>query len=646
MNYHPLTLSFSGPWAHLEAGFRKFRYLDSLGRVRAALVVAVFFYAAFGILDAVIAPENKVVFWWIRYGGVCPAGILVLAFTWHPLFERLGTAALFVLCFMGGLGIVLMVILAGPPATYSYYAGIILIFIHIYTFLRVEFIWAAACTWLTVLCYEIGAVWIAETPAAVLINNNFFFISANVLCMLAGYSMELNERRSYFYNYLLNQEKEKVAQVNAHLDQVVKDRTSELEIANQQLKTEMADRMTSEASRRELETELNRVQRMEAIGTLAGGIAHDFNNILSAVVGYTELTLDIVDKDSEARRNLEEILNAAMRAKDLTRQILAFSRQADQDVQPVRMDLLTKEAMKMMRATLPATIEVRQNIRSSAFVLGDPGQLHRILVNLCANAAHAIGSKPGTLFVSLEDTSVDDKFPQTGDRLVPGGYIRLTISDTGCGMTPDIMERAFNPFFTTKPLDQGTGMGLSVVHGIVKSCQGSIQAESRAGHGTTFTVYLPITGETLGPGTVLEDENLKGTGHILVLDDEEAVAATTRRSLESLGYTVTACLQAGQALALFSKAPDAIDLVITDFAMPRMTGLDVAAQMHDIRPDLPIILCTGYGENLSREVIDAVGIRMFLVKPVLRTTLGKAVAAIFTPMVLTGDSGVSGIGME
>lgn len=628
MNHHPLTLSFNGPLSHLEKDFREFRYRESLWRVRAALWVAAVFYAVFGVLDAAIAPESKMIFWWIRYGGVCPGILLALVMTWHPLFSRVDQPVLFVLSLAAGVGIILMVIIAGPPATYSYYAGIILIFIHIHTFLRMHFIWASGCTWLIVVCYEIGAVWIADTPSAILVNNNFFFISANLLCMLACYSMELQDRKSYYYHHRLNCEKDKVAESNALLDQKVTERTLELETANQHLKTEMADRLAAEESRRELEAELNRMQRMEAIGTLAGGIAHDFNNILSAILGYTELTLDSVEKDSEVWENQVEILRAAMRAKDLTRQILTFSRQTDQEIQPVRLDLLIQEAMKMMRATLPATIDVRQSLQSSACVLGDPGQLHRIIVNLCTNAAYAMGDRPGTLTVNLEETQVDDKDPPSADSPAPGRYCRLSISDTGCGMTPDIMEKAFNPFFTTKPLNQGTGMGLSVVHGIVKAGKGSIRIDSRPGQGATFTVYLPVAGDAQAADDGDREEDLKGTGHILLLDDEEAVVMATQRSLESLGYTVTACLQPKRALSLFEKAPDIMDLVVTDYAMPKMTGIEVASRIHVIRPDIPIILCTGYGESLTREIMEKAGVREFLVKPIPRKTLGKTVAAV------------------
>ena len=628
MNHHPLTLSFNGPLSHLEKDFREFRYRESLWRVRAALWVAAVFYAVFGVLDAAIAPESKMIFWWIRYGGVCPAILLALIMTWHPWFFRVEQPVLFVLSLAAGIGIILMVIIAGPPATYSYYAGIILIFIHIHTFLRMHFIWASGCTWLIVICYEIGAVWIADTPSAILVNNNFFFISANLLCMLAGYSMELQDRKSYYYHHRLNCEKDKVAESNAFLDQKVTERTFELETANQHLKTEMAERLAAEESRRELEAELNRLQRMEAIGTLAGGIAHDFNNILSAILGYTELTLDHVEKDSEVWENQVEILKAAMRAKDLTRQILTFSRQTDQEIQPVRLDLLIHEAMKMMRATLPATIDVRQSLQSSACVLGDPGQLHRIIVNLCTNAAHAMGDRPGTLTVNLEETQVDDRDPLSGDSPAPGRYCRLSISDTGCGMTPDIVEKAFNPFFTTKPLNQGTGMGLSVVHGIVKAGKGSIRIDSRPGEGATFTVYLPVAGDAQAAEGGDGEEDLKGTGHILLLDDEEAVVMATQRSLESLGYTVTACLQPKRALSLFEKAPDIMDLVVTDYAMPKMTGIEVASRIHVIRPDIPIILCTGYGESLTREIMEKAGVREFLVKPIPRKTLGKTVAAV------------------
>lgn len=320
VTYNPFTLFFINNWAHLEPEFLKFHFKESLVRIRIATLVAASFYAAFGILDAVLIPEKKIIFWAIRYFMVVPVAIGTLVFSFSPRFEKFAQASLFFMCLVGGLGIELMVILARPPVSYSYYAGIILIFITIHTFLPMRFLWASACSWSIVLFYEIIAFWVVDTPVAILINNNFFFVSANILCMLAGYSIELNARRRFFANHLLSLEKAKVSQINQELDLRVKERTRELSFANQQLQKEITDRVAAEDSRMKLEKELNKRHKMEAIGTLAGGIAHDFNNILSAIIGYTELAMDEIKPDAAANTSLNQVLKAGLRAKDLTRQ--------------------------------------------------------------------------------------------------------------------------------------------------------------------------------------------------------------------------------------------------------------------------------------------------------------------------------------
>ncbi|MFA5903510.1 MAG: hypothetical protein WC836_06205, partial [Desulfobacula sp.] len=298
MTYHLFTLSFTGEWENLESEFIKSHFRESLTRLRVAILVAGFFYAVFGFLDAIIVPDKKYIFWAIRYAVICPVAILVFIFSFRPVFEKYAQPCLFFMCLSGGLGIELMVILADPPATYSYYAGIILIFITLYTFIPMRFLWAVTCSWLIFAGYEIGAIWIADTPRIILINNNFFFVSANILCMLAGYSIELNMRKRFFSGFKLEQEKNKVSRINLELDQRVKERTHELSTANEQLSKEIQERINTEASRIKLEKELNRKHKLEAIGTLAGGIAHDFNNILAAVIGYSELSLATLDKQS------------------------------------------------------------------------------------------------------------------------------------------------------------------------------------------------------------------------------------------------------------------------------------------------------------------------------------------------------------
>ena len=495
MTYHFLTLSFTGEWEDLEPEFIKSHFRESLIRLRIAILIAVFFYAVFGFLDAMIVPDKKYIFWVIRYAVICPVAMLVFIFSFQPVFEKYAQPCLFLMCLAGGLGIELMVILADPPATYSYYAGIILIFITLYTFIPMRFLWAVTCSWLIVAGYEIGAIWIVDTPRIMLINNNFFFVSANILCMLAGYSIELNMRKRFFSSFKLEQEKNKVIRINLELDQRVKERTLEFLTANEQLSKEIQERIGAEASRIKLEKELNRKNKLEAIGTLAGGIAHDFNNILAAVIGYSELSLSTLDKKSIEYENITEVLRAGMRAKDLIRQILAFSSRTEQKTGPVLLGKVVTEALKLIRASIPASIDILQEIKSTSLVIGDEGELHRIVMNLCTNAYHAMKDEKGTIEIRVEDTMIDQEFLQTTDPLIPGEYVTLTVGDTGHGMPPEIIEKIFDPFFTTKTVDHGTGMGLSVVHGIVKQYNGSIRVYSEPGQGTTFVIYLPAARE-------------------------------------------------------------------------------------------------------------------------------------------------------
>nr|NJM03352.1 response regulator [Desulfobacula sp.] len=628
MTYNLFTLSFTGKWAHLEPEFIKSHFRESLTRIRVAILIAMFFYAAFGFLDAMIVPDQKIIFWTIRYAVICPIAVWVLWFSFRPGFEIYAQPCLFFMCLAGGLGIELMVILADPPATYSYYAGIILIFITIYTFIRMRFLWALACSWLIVAGYEIGAIWIADTPRIMLINNNFFFVSANILCMLAGYSIELNIRKRFFSGFKLEQEKNKVNQINRELDQRVRERTLALSTANEQLKKEIQDRISSEASRVKLEKELNRKHKLESIGTLAGGIAHDFNNILAAVIGYSELCLSSLDKHSSEYENIKEIFKAGMRAKDLTRQILTFSRQAEQKTEPVQLGEVVAEALKLIRASIPAGIDIITDIKSTAFVLGDEGELHRIVMNLCTNAYHAMENEKGTIEVRVEDTVLDQEIIQAGEPMVPGKYVVLTVGDTGHGMTPDIIEKIFDPFFTTKAVDHGTGMGLSVVHGIVKQYKGTIRVYSEPGQGTTLVIYLPAVQAHAGPDQEPVFTLPPGTERIMVVDDEKTLVHMVQKHLSSLGYTVKGFTDGQEAAACFSEHPDEFDLILTDFNMPGLTGLELSEKILGIRGDIPIVLCTGYSKNITREKLRSVGIRSFLMKPVTRYALSTTLREI------------------
>jgi len=381
--------------------------------------------------------------------------------------------------------------------------------------------------------------------------------------------------------------------------------------------------------KRDLELQLQQAQKMEAIGTLAGGIAHDFNNILSAMIGYTELSLIDVEKESTLYQNLYEIFRAGGRAKDLVKQILTFSRQAEHELKPVQIKLISKEAIKFLRASLPTTIEIHQDIQSESLVMADPTQIHQLLMNLCTNAGHAMGENGGVLEVRLKDVKLAQEVTVEHPELKPGPYLELTISDTGYGIPAHLLDRIFDPFFTTKEKSEGTGMGLSVVHGIVGSYGGKIIAASEAGKGSTFTIYLPTVERDEAPQPIAEESIPTGTERILFVDDEPALVKIGKQMLESLGYKVTGRTSSIEALGLFKAKADSFDLVITDMTMPNMTGDELARELIRIKPGIPVILCTGYSARINPQQAAAMGIRAFVLKPVLKMDIAQAIRTVF-----------------
>jgi len=382
----------------------------------------------------------------------------------------------------------------------------------------------------------------------------------------------------------------------------------------------------TQEEKKKLEFQLRQSHKMEAIGTLAGGIAHDFNNILAAMIGYTELAQLDVPEYSQTHDNLEAVCKAGMRAKDMVQQILTFSRQNDERKTPVRIGSIINEVLKLLRASLPATIEIRQNIQTeSDTILGDPTQIHQVLVNLCANAEYAMREHGGVLEVSLMEYPLD-----AGDRarnfdLKPGPHLRLSLSDTGCGMDASIVGRIFDPYFTTKQSNQGTGMGLAVVHGIVKSHGGSIGVASTPGQGTTFDIFFPRIEAKQAREVEAIELTCRGTERILFVDDEMALVDIGKQMLERLGYDVVTRTSSIEALEAFRAQPDRFDIVITDQTMPNMTGAELAQELLYIRPDIPVILCTGYSYMISEDEARANGIRDYVMKPIVLNDMAKVI---------------------
>ncbi len=376
-----------------------------------------------------------------------------------------------------------------------------------------------------------------------------------------------------------------------------------------------------------LEDRLKISQKLEAIGTLAGGIAHDFNNILSPILGYTELVMEGMTKDSHDYNNLVQVYQAANRAKDLVQQILTFSRQSEQESRPLRIQLVVHEALKLLRAAIPTTIKFKININNKcAPVIADPTQIHQIVMNLCTNAYHAMMEKGGIIGINLDEIYINKEDVVEYKGIKSGPFICLSVSDTGHGMDLTIQPRIFEPFFTTKEKGLGTGMGLAVVHGIVKNHNGHIDVYTEVGKGSTFKVYLLAEQQAM---TSIEQINLdeipRGTERIIVIDDESYIVQMMVQMLESLGYKVEARTNSSEALEVFQKDPFYFQLVITDQIMPQITGDALARKILSIRKDIPIILCTGCSEFIEKEALQEIGIRDLVMKPILKSEIARII---------------------
>jgi signal transduction histidine kinase/CheY-like chemotaxis protein len=378
---------------------------------------------------------------------------------------------------------------------------------------------------------------------------------------------------------------------------------------------------------KKLEAQLQQTQKMDSIGHLAGGIAHDFNNILSSIIGYTELAIDDVEKGTLLENNLQEVYTAGKRARDLIKQILAFARQSDEELKPTRVDKIAIEVLKFIRSTIPTTIEIRQKIESESLIMGSPTQVHQFFMNLCTNAAQAMEDTGGILEVGLVDVELDDNSPLIQSGLKPGHYLKATVSDTGPGIAPDIIDSIFEPYFTTKGIGEGTGMGLAMVHGIVEGYGGKITVETELGEGSVFSIYLPITKKRYYRPYEEKDLPL-GTERILLVDDELPIAKMGSQILERLGYQVSVRTSSVEALELFRSRPNDFDLIITDMTMPNMTGDVLAMELIALRSDMPVILCTGYSKKISDEKALQIGIKAFAYKPMVKADLAKTVRKV------------------
>lgn len=411
----------------------------------------------------------------------------------------------------------------------------------------------------------------------------------------------------------------------------------ELERTNTELQHEIQQRKIAEEMREKLEFQLRQAQKMEAIGSLAGGIAHDFNNILSAIIGYTELAAIHIrqcsgESECLATRDLNGVLRSADRAKQLVRQILSFSRQRTADLVPIAMEDLLKDTIRMLRALIPTTIDIDYDIQTrGSMILADSTQIAQVIMNLGTNAYHAMREKGGTLLFELSQAVIDadDRvFADLG--LSPGPYLVLRVSDTGCGMDRTTLGKIFDPYFSTRSDQGGTGLGLSVVHGIISHHKGHISVYSELGHGTTFRLYLPLLqagheGKEPGP---LVDALQRGHERLLIVEDESALREVMQRILEDLGYSVTVTGSPLGALQQFVSDPKCFDLLITDMNMPEMNGAELIGKIRAIRQDIPVVLCTGFSEILNGNSTKAMGAARHIMKPVTQRELNETIRSL------------------
>jgi two-component system, cell cycle sensor histidine kinase and response regulator CckA len=728
-----LTLSFPEETEEefLEEYFRK-----SLRHVRLALLLAIGFYAAFGVLDAWLVPEFKATLWLIRYAAFLPLAFGIFLFTFSSRFKEYMQLSITVVILAAGFGIIAMVVIAPYPINYSYYAGLILVFIFGYTFFKLRFIWATLAGWTIVIVYEISAIWLSETPLPVLINNNFFFLGGNIIGMFACYSIEFYSRKEFIHARLLEEEKRKVKSANVDLEKRVEQRTDQLMLSIKKLRSEVAERKKAEEAlktseerfrslsenspeiiydldrhgaftyvnpaweeilghtpeevlgkyfvdfaekeksglyvkrfkeirdkkqtlrdvrgvligkdgksrlfnlsgapnidsqgnvsgmvgllidvteQQRLQSQLQQAQKMEAIGTLAGGVAHDFNNLLQAVLGYSDLLLLSKKRDEPECGHLLEIKRAALRGADLSQQLLTFSRKVESKLRPIDLNHQVRETQRFLERMLPKMILIETRLTKDLWTInGDPTQVDQVIMNLAVNARDAM-PEGGKILIETENLFLHEDYCKEHLETAPGPHVLLTLSDTGDGIEKESLPNIFEPFYTTKEVGKGTGLGLSIVYGIVKNHGGQVTCYSEPGEGTVFKIYLPVIENTVKLSVEEEEETVQGGDEkILLVDDEEGIRNLGVQLLEMHGYSVLAAENGEEALAIYQKEKERIDLVILDLIMPGMGGRRCLEELLRLNPQVHVLIASGYSMNgPTRAVIEA-GAKGFIRKP-------------------------------
>ncbi len=628
-NFHINWLTLSFP-KDLEAAFQDSYFQNSLRQVRIALLMGLLLYCFFGILDAWLVPEAKHRLWLIRYAIFAPYVIAVYLFSFTRHFKKYMQISVAFGVSIAGLGIIVMILIAPYPASYSYYAGLLLVFIYGYTLVKLRFVWATFAGWLIVLSYEIAAIWLSPTPIPILVNNNFFFLSANILSMLACYSIEFYLRRDFMQARMLESEKKKVSEINHDLEDRVLERTAQLEKINNELKQEISERKRAEKEQRYLETQLRKSQKMEAIGTLAGGVAHDLNNILSGLVSYPELILMDLPDDSPLRDPILTIQQSGQKAATIVQDLLTLARRGVSVREVTNLnDVVTQylespEHQKILEhhQRVEVTTHLAPNMLN---IIGSPVHLSKTLMNLVSNAAEAM-PEGGRINIATNCCYID-KSLNAYDKVEEGDYVTLQVKDEGIGISQENMERIFEPFYTKKTMGRsGTGLGMAVVWGTVKDHRGSIDVKSDQNKGTTFTLYFPITRQELAPEKcrVAADE-YKGCGEsILIVDDIQEQREIASKMLRKLNYNVTS-VPSGEEALRYMKQNDA-DLLVLDMIMnPGIDGLETYKRILEFHPDQKAVIASGFSESALVKEAQSMGAGAYVKKPYSFENIGIAV---------------------
>jgi signal transduction histidine kinase/CheY-like chemotaxis protein len=623
------TLTFS---SNLEKEYQDVYFQTSLRQLRITFLLGLCFYGLFGFLDAWIVPEAKYRLWIIRYAVFTPyvTGIYLFSFSRH--FQKYMQASISFGVLLAGLGITAMILIAPYPASHSYYAGLLLVFIYGYNLLRLRFWWATMTGWLIVISYEIAAIWLSPTPLPILVNNNFFFLSANILCMFVAYSIEYYLRRDFMQTRLLEVEKKKVTQANIELENRVHERTAQLEKTNENLKREITERKRAEKERLYLEMQLRKSQKMEAIGTLAGGVAHDLNNILSGLVSYPELLLLDLPKDSPLRGPIQTIKKSGEKAGAVVQDLLTLARRGVSVTEVINLNRLigqyldSPEHKKILE--YHPKVKVESHLETNLMnIIGSPFHLSKTIMNLVSNAAEAMPGG-GNIIVTTSNQYVDQS-KKVFDTIDEGDYVTLSVKDNGVGISAEDIERIFEPFYTKKAMGRsGTGLGMAVVWGTVKDHNGYIDVKSKVDEGSTFTLYFPLTRKELAAEIPdLPIENFRGRGEsILIVDDIMEQREIATRMLVKLGYTVNS-VSSGEDAVKYVKENSANLLVLDMIMAPGIDGLDTYRKILELEPGQKAILASGYSKSERVREAIKLGAGAYVKKPYSIEKIGLAVRA-------------------